>query len=63
MNVRMSDLQAKDIVNTEDGKKIGRICDLIVDEQGSITYLIVEPSKFLKNILHLQERHRLHLNK
>ena len=48
MNVRMSDLQAKDIVNTEDGKKIGRICDLIVDEQGSITYLIVEPSKFFK---------------
>lgn len=44
----MSDLQAKDIINTKDGKKVGRICDLVVNEQGEILYLIVEPSKFLK---------------
>lgn len=46
--MRMSDLQMKDIVNTKDGKKIGKICDLVVNEQGEIIYLVVEPSKFFK---------------
>lgn len=44
----MSDLQMKDIVNTKDGKKIGKISDLVVNEAGEILYLIVEPAKFLK---------------
>ena len=44
----MSDLQAKDIVNTKDGKRIGRICDLVVNERGEILYLVVEPTKILK---------------
>ena len=46
--MRMSDLQTKDIINTKDGKKIGRICDLIVGENGEIVYLVVEPSKLLR---------------
>jgi len=46
--MRMSELQAKDIVNTKDGKLIGKICDLIVNENGEILYLVVEQSKFLK---------------
>lgn len=46
--MRMSDLQMKDIVNTKDGKLIGKICDLIVSENGEILYLVVEPTKFLK---------------
>lgn len=44
----MSDLQAKDIVNTKDGKRVGRICDMVVNEKGEILYLVVEPTKFLK---------------
>lgn len=44
----MSDLQTKDIVNTRDGKKVGKICDLVVNENGEIQYLVVEPVKFLK---------------
>lgn len=44
----MSDLQQKDIVNTNDGKRIGRICDVVVDENGKVMYLIVEQTKFLK---------------
>lgn len=44
----MSDLQTKDIVNTKDGKKVGRISDMVVSEKGEIAYLIVEPTKFLK---------------
>ncbi len=46
--MRMSDLQMKDIVNTKNGTKIGKISDLVVNEKGEILYLVVEPSKFLK---------------
>lgn len=46
--MRMSDLQMKDIVSTKDGKKIGKISDLVVNESGEILYLVVEPTKFLK---------------
>ena len=46
--MRMSDLQMKDIVNTKDGRKVGKIVDLVVDEAGEILYLVVEPTKLLK---------------
>lgn len=46
--MRMSDLQAKDIVSTKDGRRLGRIADVVVEENGTISYLIVEPTKFLK---------------
>lgn len=46
--MRMSDLQMKDIISTKDGKKIGKISDLVVNENGEILYLVVEPTKFLK---------------
>lgn len=46
--MRMSDLQMKDIVNTKNGSKIGKICDIVVNEAGEILYLVVEPAKFLK---------------
>lgn len=46
--MRMSDLQMKDIVNTKNGAKIGKICDLVVSERGEIEYLVVEPNKFFK---------------
>ena len=41
--MRLSDLQSKDIVNIIDGKNIGNIIDVKVDEKnGSIISLIVE---------------------
>lgn len=46
--MRMSDLQSKDIVNTKNGEKIGKICDIVVSEAGEILYLVVEPAKFLR---------------
>lgn len=46
--MRMSDLQAKDIVSTKDGRRLGRIADVVVEDNGTISYLIVEPVKFLK---------------
>lgn len=48
----LSDLQHKDIVNMTDGKNIGNIIDVIIDPMhGSISSLIIEPSKGMKNFL------------
>ena len=44
--MRLSDLQDKDIVNISDGKKIGSIIDVNIDEEGSMKSLAVEESKF-----------------
>lgn len=44
--MRLSDLQNKDIVNVVDGKNIGNIIDVRIDEKtGAIVALVVEPSK------------------
>lgn len=52
--MRLSDLQSKDIVALEDGKKIGNIIDVSIDENGNMTALIVQKSKFLNNIFSSQ---------
>ena len=44
--MRLSDLQDKDIVNISDGKKIGSIIDVNIDEEGTMKSLVVEESKF-----------------
>lgn len=48
--MRLSDLQNKDIVNVNDGKNIGSIIDVTIDEiSGNIVSFIIEPNKnFLK---------------
>jgi len=43
--MRLSDLQAKDII-TMDGKAVGNIIDIVI-ESGKIKCLVVERSKFL----------------
>ena len=45
--MRISDLQLKDIVNINDGKKIGNIIDVKINEKGDMEGLVVEQSKFL----------------
>lgn len=50
MYMRLSDLQNKDIINVEDGKKIGNIIDVIIDKEGNMESLIVQKSKFITNI-------------
>ena len=44
--MRLSDLQNKDIVNIQDGKKIGNIVDIKINEQGAMEGLVVEQTKF-----------------
>lgn len=44
--MRLSDLQNKYIVNVKDGKNIGNIIDVRINEQnGSIESLVIEPNK------------------
>ena len=44
--MRLSDLQSKDIININDGKKIGNIIDVKLNENGDMEGLVVEQSKF-----------------
>lgn len=49
--MRLSDLQRKDIVNVNDGRIIGRIIDAeINDKDGSLESLIIEKSKYIRNL-------------
>lgn len=44
--MRLSDLQNKYIVNINDGKNIGNIIDVKIDEEkGKIYSLVIEPNK------------------
>ncbi len=43
--MRLSDIQHKDIISMTDGKKIGNIIDMRIDLDGTITSIIVEPSR------------------
>lgn len=45
--MRLSDLQHKDVVNMLDGKKIGNIIDVSIDNEGKMSGLIVEKNRFL----------------
>lgn len=44
--MKLSDLQSKYIVNINDGKNIGNIIDVKINEEnGSIISLVIEPNK------------------
>ena len=44
--MRLSDLQNKYIINMRDGKNVGNIIDIKIDEgSGSIISLVIEPNK------------------
>ena len=42
----LSEIQNKDIVNLKDGKKIGNIVDIEIDNNGTINSLIIQKNKF-----------------
>lgn len=45
--MRLSDLQDKDVINVVDGKKVGNIIDVSLENKtGKMESLIVEKSKF-----------------
>ena len=45
--MRLSDLQHKNVINLFDGKNIGNIIDISVDDEGKIIGLIVEKHRFI----------------
>lgn len=45
--MRLSDLQKKDVVNINDGSKIGNIIDIRLDDKGNMDGFIVEKNKFI----------------
>ena len=45
--MRLSDLQNKTVINVIDGKNVGNIIDLEINENGNAIGLIVEKYKFL----------------
>lgn len=45
--MRLSDLQNKTVINVIDGKNVGNIIDLEINEDGTAVGLIVEKYKFL----------------
>lgn len=48
--MHLSDLQTKDVVNINDGKKIGRIIDAAINDDGIIEYLSIEKRGSLNNL-------------
>ncbi len=59
--MRLSDLQSKDVISLLDGKKIGNIIDVKIEEQtGRISALVVEPNRFFLNIFSLKEEFEIH---
>lgn len=43
--MRLSELQDKDIINLLDGKKVGKIIDVIVEADGVIHSLVIQKTK------------------
>ncbi|MGI6324488.1 MAG: YlmC/YmxH family sporulation protein [Bacilli bacterium] len=53
--MRLSDLQNKDVICVSDGKKVGNIIDIRIDEQGVISSIIIEPSRKLFKLFSTRE--------
>ena len=50
--MRLSDLQSKNIINVNDGKMVGSIIDVLINDDGSMNSLIVERGKFFFKLSH-----------
>ena len=45
--MRLSELQNKDIVNINNGSKIGKIIDILINENGNMNALIIQKTKII----------------
>jgi len=59
--MRLSDLQNKDIISIIDGRKIGNIIDVKIEEKtGKIIALLVEPNRFFLKFFSLKEEFEIY---
>lgn len=50
--MRLSELQRKDIINLNNGKKVGRIIDVEIDSStGQLDKIIIETTKLFRSML------------
>lgn len=49
--MRLSDLQSKDVVSLKAGKKIGRIIDVEISNEGKIMYMMIEQRKMVRSFV------------
>lgn len=60
--MRLSELQRKDIININNGKKIGKIIDVEIDNKtGNLVCLIIE-RKIFKNVFNTENDVQIHFN-
>lgn len=59
--MKISDLQDKTIINITDGKNIGKISDLELDESGRVLNFYVLPRRFF-NIFRINKETTFNLN-
>lgn len=48
--MRLSDLQAKEVVNVIDGKNLGKIIDAEINSDGQIQYFVIEQRKMFQRV-------------
>lgn len=53
--MRLSDLQDKDIINVQDGSKIGNIIDVFIEKDGSMRALIIQKNKLFSRVFSSKE--------
>ena len=54
--MRLSELQKKDIINIKDGKIVGKIIDVEVDEaNGYLIHFVIEKAHIMRNIFSYSE--------
>lgn len=55
-HMKVSELQRKDIININDGKIVGRIIDIEIDEtNGNLINLIIDRTKYIKSLFSTDE--------
>ena len=50
IKLRLSDLQAKEVVNIIDGKNLGKIIDAEINNEGQIQYFVIEQRKMFRRV-------------
>lgn len=59
----LSDLQTKDLISIKDGRRIGRIIDAEINQDGQLIYLIIEEKKNFRKMMTTQSETKVEFTK